>query len=180
MDLPCCNVVGVVGPVWGKLMSVVPAGEASSANRNDRLFFLDLGGTVLLKFALSAAVPLTNDEAYYYQQAIRLAPGYRDHPPMAAWCLSPFLLLGNSEWIVRLPAILSSAIVGAGIYFLLREHDAARARAVALLYLVSPLHILFVPYTSDTPLFLFSFVSGAFFYKALRADRSLWYVLSGV
>jgi 4-amino-4-deoxy-L-arabinose transferase-like glycosyltransferase len=158
----------------------MPAGGASTPTRDDRLFLWVLGGTVLLKLAVSAAVPLTNDEAYYYEHAIRPALGYRDHPPMVAWFLHPFLLLGKSEWIVRLPAILSSAIVGAGIFSLLREHDAARARAVAVLYLVSPLHILFIPYTTDTPLSLFSFLSGLFLYRAVREERSLWYVLSGV
>ncbi len=155
------------------------AGDARSAGRYHRLFLWVLGGTLLLKLVLAIVVPLTNDEAYYYQQAIQPALGYRDHPPMAAWFLYPFLLLGKSEWIVRLPAILSSALVGAGIYFLLRGKDAARAGAVALLYLVSPLHVLFVPYTSDTPLFLFSFLSGFFFYRAVREEKALWYVLSG-
>ena len=160
-------------------MNVVPAGDGRSAERYRRLFLWALGGTILLKLALAVAVQLTNDEAYYYQQAIQPSLGYRDHPPMAAWFLYPFLLLGKAEWIIRLPAILSSALVGAGIYFLLRELDGARAGAVALLYLVSPLHILFIPYTSDTPLYLFSFLSGLFFYRAVQEERPLWYVLSG-
>jgi len=161
-------------------MNTFPPEGARSAGEYRRLFLWALGGTLLLKLALSLAVPLTNDEAYYYQQAIQPALGYRDHPPMAAWLLYPFLLLGKSEWIVRLPSILSSALVGVGIYFLLREHDATRAGGIALLYLVSPLHILFVPYTSDTPLYLFSFLSGFFFYRAVREERSRWYVLSGI
>lgn len=161
-------------------MDVTPSADARSEVGYRRLFLWALGGTILLKIALALAVPLTNDEAYYYQQAIQPALGYRDHPPMAAWFLYPFLLLGKSEWVIRLPAILSSTLVGAGIYLLLREHDAARAGAIALLYLVSPLNILFVPYTSDTPLYLFSFLSGFFFYRAVREERSLWYVLSGI
>ena len=161
-------------------MGVMPAADARTATRNDRLFFWVLGGTVLLKLAVSAAIPLTNDEAYYYQHAFHPALGYRDHPPMVAWFLYPFLLLGKSEWIIRLPSILSSAIVGLGIHSVTREHDAARARAVAILYLVSPLHILFIPYTTDTPLYLFSFLSGLFLYRAVRGEGSLRYVLSGV
>src|SRR3990172_4952316 len=160
-------------------MEVMPAGEARSAEEYRRLFLWAMGGTLLLKMALSFVVPLTNDEAYYYQQAIRPALGYRDHPPMAAWFLYPFLLLGKTEWVIRLPAILSSTLVGVGIYFLPREHDATKARATAILYLVSPLNILFFPYTSDTPLYLFSFLSAFFFYKAVREERYLSYILSG-
>jgi hypothetical protein len=159
---------------------VMLEGAAVSEERLRRLFLWALFGTFLLKIVLSFVVPLTNDEAYYYLHAIQPALGYRDHPPMSAWFLYPFLLLGKSEWIVRLPAVLSSTLVGAGIYFLLRGHDEAKARATALLYLVSPLNILFVLYTSDTPLFLFSFLSAAFFYRAVRDDRYLAYVLSGV
>ena len=161
-------------------MEVMPAGESRSAEKYRRLFLWALGGTLLLKMALSFVVPLTNDEAYYYQQAILPALGYRDHPPMAAWFLYPFLLAGKTEWVIRLPAILSSTLVGVGIYFLLREHDATKARATAILYFVSPLNILFVPYTSDTPLYLFSFLSAFFFYKAVREERYLSYILSGV
>lgn len=160
-------------------MNATPAGDATTVTKDDQLVLWALAGTVLLKIAMSAAVPLTNDEAYYYLHAVQPALGYRDHPPMVAWFLSPFLLIGKAEWIVRLPAILSSSAVALGIYFLLRGHDAARARAVTILYLVSPLHVLFVPYTTDTPLFLFSFLSGCFFCRALREDRSLWYLLSG-
>src|SRR4030067_452213 len=94
--------------------------------------------------------------------------------------LYPFLLAGKTEWVIRLPAILSSTLVGVGIYFLLREHDATKARATAILYFVSPLNILFVPYTSDTPLYLFSFLSAFFFYKAVREEGYLSYILSGV
>jgi hypothetical protein len=159
---------------------VMPAVAAGSEERLRHFFLWALFGTFLLKIVLSLVVPLTNDEAYYYLHAIQPALGYRDHPPMTAWFLYPFLLLGKSEWVVRLPAVLSSTLVGAGIYFLLREHDAVKARATAILYLVSPLNILFVLYTSDTPLFLFSFLSAIFFYKAVREDRYLAYVLSGV
>ena len=157
----------------------MPAGEAGREERFRRPFLWALGGTLVLKLALSIVVPLTNDEAYFYQHAIHLAPGYRDHPPMVAWLLYPFLLLGKSEWIVRLPAVLSSTLVGAGIYLLLKPYDAAKARAAATLYLVSPLNVLFVLYTTDTPLYLFSFLSAFFFFRAVRGNGLLPYALSG-
>lgn len=161
-------------------MERTPAGEARSENRYLRPFLWALCGTLLLKLALSSVVPLTNDEAYYYEHAIRPALGYRDHPPMAAWFLYPFLLLGKAEWIIRLPAVLSSTLVGAGIYLLLKEYDASKAGAAAILYLASPLNVLFVLYTSDTPLYLFSFLSAFFFFRAIRRDDFLSYGLSGV
>lgn len=160
-------------------MEGMPAGEARSGERYRRPFLWVLCGTLLLKLAISAVLPLTADEAYYYLQAIQPALGYRDHPPMAAWLLYPFLLIGKAEWILRLPAVLSSTLVGAGIYVLLKEYDASKAGATAILYLVSPLNILFVLYTADTPLYLFSFLSAFFFFKAIRRNRLLPYGLSG-
>jgi hypothetical protein len=160
-------------------MEGMPAGETRIEDRYRRPFLWALFGTLLLKLALSFVLPLTNDEAYYYQHAIQPALGYRDHPPMAAWLLYPFLLLGKTEWVIRLPAVLSSTLVGAGIYFLLKKYDASKAGATAILYLVSPLNILFVLYTSDTPLVLFSFLSAIFFFKAVRGNGLLSYALSG-
>lgn len=157
----------------------MPAGESLIEERYRLPFLWAFFGTLLIKLALAFVLPLTNDEAYFYQHAIHPAPGYRDHPPMVAWTLYPFLLLGKSEWIVRLPAVLFSSLAGVGICSLLKPFDAAKARMAAILYLLSPLNVLFVLYTTDTPLYLFSFLSAFFFFRAVRGNSLLPYVLSG-
>jgi hypothetical protein len=42
----------------------------------------------LLRAIAAAKVPLTGDEAYYWEWAKHLALGYADHPPMVAYLIS--------------------------------------------------------------------------------------------
>ena len=51
---------------------------------------------------------------------------------------------------------------------------------VAVLYLISPVNVLGVVITTDTPLLLWSFLSGVCFYYAQRDDNRYWYLLSGL
>ena len=55
--------------------------------------------TLLLAFA-AAKVPLTGDEAYYWEWAKHLSLGYADHPPMVAYLILPFSwATANPIWI---------------------------------------------------------------------------------
>ena len=51
---------------------------------------------------------------------------------------------------------------------------------VAILYLLAPVNLLGVVITTDTPLLLWSFLSGVCFYYAQRHDNRYWYLLSGL
>ncbi|HEY6093649.1 MAG TPA: glycosyltransferase family 39 protein, partial [Gallionellaceae bacterium] len=115
--------------------------------------------TLLLKLALAALLPMSGDEAYFLVWARHLDFGYYDHPPMAGWFLHLLLYLGNSEWVLRLPAVLTSTLIGYGIYRMLRPLDEHKAALVAILFLISPLNVLNVLVTTDTPLILFAFLS---------------------
>lgn len=55
---------------------------------------------------------LSGDEAYYWLWSRRLQLSYFDHPGMAAWWMwGATKVFGASEWAVRLPSVLSSALV---------------------------------------------------------------------
>ncbi len=136
--------------------------------------------TLAIKLLLAWIIPLSGDEAYFVIWAKHLDFGYYDHPPMVGWFLHLMLYLGSSEVILRLPAILTSIVIGYGIYRLLKPLDEVKAALVAMLFLVSPVNILNVLVTTDTPLILFAFFSMAALYKALQQDRLLWYAISGV
>ena len=136
--------------------------------------------TLLLKLVLAYIIPMSGDEAYFIIWAKNLDFGYYDHPPMVGWFLYLMRFLGDSEIILRLPAILLSTFIGFGIYQLLKSRDESKAALIAILYLVSPLNILNVLITTDTPLILFAFLSGASAYKALEKDQLTWYGLAGV
>jgi uncharacterized membrane protein len=139
-----------------------------------------LFATLAIKLILASVIPLSGDEAYFVLWANHLDFGYYDHPPMAGWFLHLMLYLGSSEVILRLPAILTSIVIGFGIYRLLKPLDENKAALIAMLFLVSPINILNVLVTTDTPLILFAFFSMASLYKALQHDKLSWYALAGV
>lgn len=47
-----------------------------------------IAGVCILRVAVALALPLTGDEAYYWEWSRRLAFGYTDHPPMVAWIIA--------------------------------------------------------------------------------------------
>ncbi len=135
--------------------------------------------TLAIKFILAYVIPMSGDEAYFIIWAKHPDFGYYDHPPMAGWLLHLMLYLGSSEVVLRLPAILLATLIGIGIYQLLKFHDETKAALVAILFLISPLNILNVLVTTDTPLILFVFLSAASLFKALQKNSLAWYSLSG-
>ena len=136
--------------------------------------------TLAIKLMLASIIPMSGDEGYFVLWANHLDLGYYDHPPMVGWFLHLMLYLGSSEVILRLPSILTSTLIGIGIYRLLKPLDEDKAALIAMLFLVSPLNILNVLVTTDTPLILFAFFSIAALFKALQHNKMGWYALSGV
>ena len=60
---------------------------------------------------MAAFIPLAPDEAYYWVWSRALAPGYLDHPPMAAlWIRAGTALLGHTALGVRFLGPLSAAL----------------------------------------------------------------------
>lgn len=136
--------------------------------------------TLAIKLALAFFLPMSGDEAYFITWAKHLDFGYYDHPPMVGWILYLMRLIGDGELIMRLPAVLVSTAVGMGIYRLLKPLDAERAAWVAIIFLISPVNVLGVLITTDTPLILFVFLSVYALVRALENNRPSWYLLSGV
>jgi len=56
---------------------------------------------------------------------------------MIAWVLRLFMFLGSSGLVLRLPAILSTILIGIGIYLILRKNDEERAILAGILFLLS-------------------------------------------
>ncbi len=145
-----------------------------------RLMWWVLGATLLVKLALAAAFPLTHDEAYFTMWAEHPALGYSEHPPMIGWVLWPILQLGKTRFLVRLPAVVSTIVIGWGLYRLLRDRGEERAAWAAILFLASPLNLIYIIITTDTPLIFFSCWSLYAFYRAHRSGRLAWYAASGL
>ncbi|MFL5297504.1 MAG: ArnT family glycosyltransferase [Phenylobacterium sp.] len=92
-------------------MSQTASGAAGPAFGLDRrLLFLALGLTAIRLLA-AAAIPLTEDEAYYRLWAQHLDFGYFDHPPMVAWWIrAGSLVAGDTALGVRLLPALASGL----------------------------------------------------------------------
>ncbi len=104
------------------------------------------------------SLPLTGDEAYYWEWSRRLAFGYADHPPAVAWTIWLFSGLGHGAGFVRLGfvvcGIVATLATAATATLLARD---ARAGAVAAFALtVAPLcSVLFATATPDGPYLAF-------------------------
>ncbi len=143
------------------------------------LFWLALAATLLLKLYLAQWLPMSGDEAYFVMWAQHPALGFYDHPPMVGWILQLLLHAGHSPLVLRLPAVLLSTLIGLGIYLALRRDDQDRAALAAVLYLISPVNLLNVLITTDTPLILFAFLSGLSLFLALSRHGWWRYALAG-
>lgn len=145
-----------------------------------RAFHAALGLSLVLKLGLAAVAPMSGDEAYFLIWGRTPALGYYDHPPMVGWLLALMLQFSDAEWVVRLPAVLASLLVGYGIYRLLREADREKAPLAALLYLLAPTSLLNVIITTDTGLIIWSFLSGALLWRGEQKGRTADYLWAGV
>jgi len=139
-------------------------------------------GIVAVQLLLSWWVPITSDEAYFYTWAVHLDVNYYDHPPMVGWLIHLLLPLGRHIFFFRLIAVVTGIVVAFGIRRVASRlwHQPEKARLLSLVYLAVPLHVLFVPITTDTPLFLFTFLCGASFARGAVRDRSLPIFLAGI
>lgn len=146
----------------------------------EQRFFQILWFTLVIKLVFAWWIPITGDEAYFLVWGNNLDYGYYDHTPMVGWWLAAMLQVSDAMWWLRLPAVLISTFIGWGIYYLTRNYSQQAALFAGVLFLLTPVNLVFVLISTDTPLYLFSFLSGWCFYRAQQADGYGWYLLSGV
>ena len=142
-----------------------------------------LAATLLFRFWLAAAAPVTADEAYFILWSRSPALGYYDHPPMVGWLLAPLAALSEASWLLRLPAVLVPPLAALMVRAALRGwfgRDADTADLAALAVLLVPMNVWNVLVTTDTPLVVFSVASMLVFARAAERDSSKLYLLSGV
>jgi hypothetical protein len=150
-------------------------------NRIDKYFWPILVVTVMAKLFLAYYVPIISDEAYFYVWGQHWDLNYYDHPPMTGWLMALFSYMGGHIFFSRLISIISGLVVAWGIFVVVRDgfNMPDKAKPACLTFVVSPLHVLFVIVTTDTPVFLFVFLAGmAFFYGCRRHSNGL-FLLAG-
>ncbi len=143
-------------------------------------FYFALALSLPVKLYLAHALPLTGDEAYFVLWAQNPALGYYDHPPLVGWLIHLSLKIHESEVFVRLPSILGGYVLVWGIYYTLSDQDRTRALLVSTIFLLTPVYLLGVMVSTDTPLIVAMFLSVLILYRAEQRDSSGLYLLSGI
>ena len=117
----------------------------------------------------AAHLPLSGDEAYYWEWSRRLAYGYYDHPPMVAWAIALFSLGHKSTLLVRLPFVISGLGAAVCVHaFVARATGSSWAGATAALLLtLTPFAM--IAFTTATPDGTYLFFWSLSLYLTLRA-----------
>ncbi len=138
---------------------------------------------VAARLLAAAFIPLSSDEAYYYDWARFPAWGYYDHPPMGAWWIAlGTWAFGANTFGIRSVAILSGLPISLTVYLTGRVlFDRAIAIRAALwinaTFLMAVGSILATP---DTPSVLFWAVTTLGLALLARTGNGTWWLLVGL
>jgi 4-amino-4-deoxy-L-arabinose transferase-like glycosyltransferase len=116
-------------------MSPPPSPSGEQSRLTTGLLAL-LGALAVLRLIAAAAIPLTEDEAYYRLWAAAPRLGYYDHPPMIAWWIwAGARLAGDTALGVRLLPVAASLVSTLLVFDLGQRLPGRRAGlTAALLY----------------------------------------------
>ena len=164
-------------------MSPPPSPFGSRAFGADRGLVLLIAGLAVLRLTSAAAIPLTEDEAYYRLWAQHPQLGYYDHPPMITWWIrAGTSLVGDNALGVRLLPALANLLSTLIIFDLGRGlGDRRTGFKAALLYnctlTIGAAAALAVP---DVPAGLFWTMTLWALAKAANGDNSpRWWLAAG-
>ena len=109
-------------------------------SRIPRSVLTGLAALTVLRLVIAQALPLGDDETFYWEWSRHLAVGYVDHPPMIAFLVWLATRLGGSTPLaIHAVAILMSLATSLALWVLAREvmgRDAAATAAVILFNLI--------------------------------------------
>src|SRR5438270_12412341 len=111
-------------------------------------------GAALARVLAAWSLPLTGDEAYYWEWSRRLAAGYVDHPPAVAFAIAAFSFLGKTPFAVRLPFVLCGILTAlfAGVAATTIGRDIRAGAIAAIAITLAPMaSVAFVTATPDGP-----------------------------
>ncbi len=147
--------------------------------------FVALAVLALTAARLVAAglVPLSPDEAYYFDWSRHLSWGYYDHPPMVAWWIAASTaIFGHSAFGVRALAVLAALPASAAVAIAGRALFDARVAGRAALWTNATLLIGVGGFiaTPDEPSLLFWTLAVMAFALVVRTGRGGWWLLVGL
>jgi dolichol-phosphate mannosyltransferase len=136
-----------------------------------------VGGIVAVRFALALFLPLSPQEAYYWNYSRHLALSYFDHPPFCAWSIWIFTeLFGDTVFAIRLPALLYSLATFWALYGFTRRLAPVSLGGVLPLLLSPFFFVGGMQMLPDSPLLFFHVLALTFGYRAaVERDEKSWY-----
>jgi undecaprenyl-diphosphatase len=144
------------------------------------------GGTIFhLWYIVSGIIDLAPDEAHYWEWSRRLDWSYYSKGPMVAYLIAVSTRLGgNTEFFVRLPAILLAVGTALVVYLLTRrlfQSDRAAFLAIWILVLIPMYSAGSVLMTIDAPLVFFWALGILAFWNASESRNGIrWWMISGL
>ncbi len=129
-------------------------------------------------------VPLTGDEAYYWEWSRHLAFGYVDHPPAVAWTIRAFAWLGTTPGAVRLGFVVCGVIAtlaAAATATRLAGGDRRAGAVTAIAFALTPLFSMaFGSASPDGPFLAFWTLSLWLAVRAFEGRRRADFALLGL
>lgn len=158
--------------------------STSVENASVRKVIYLLATLILVRAAISAMLPLSFDEAYYWRWSQNLAAGYLDHPPLIAYVIYlGTLLFGDSEFGVRFVPLLLSVAATWAVWraaAIISKSEYLGGVAALLYNLTLMVGAQALVATPDAP----SMAASAFFLLALvkvaETDNAHWWLAVGV
>jgi dolichol-phosphate mannosyltransferase len=155
-----------------------------SASTLTIVFWAALVVTTLGRLIFGLVMPLSGDEAYFWEWARHPALCYYDHPPMAGWILwITTRLFGDTLFAMRIVAVAAGTLVSAVVYrYTLDITNSRRSAAwTGILSIGIPvLAGLGVIYTTDTPVLAAGTVGGYLFHRAVNRGEGRAWPLAGL
>lgn len=125
---------------------------------------------------------LSLDEAYYWLWSLHPSLSYYDHPPMTAWMIAATNLLGDSERLVRLSAVITLSAVTWIVYSIATgvfDDERIGLAAAALVNIIPLFGVGGLFITPDIPLSLFWALSLYCGYRLVETQRPGWWYALG-
>ncbi len=141
------------------------------------IFFIVLLSIIKIFYLYYLKLPLSYDEAYYWDWSRNLDFGYYSKPPMIAYLIYlSTKIFGNSEFSVRIPALICTLLTLLFSYLLWVKYVERVDRKKAFYFI---LNLSFIPIitvysfimTPDSPLLLF-WVAAIYFFSKYLEEKS--------
>jgi len=149
-----------------------------------RITFISiLAVLTIFRLIYARLLPLSADEAYFWQWSRHLDLSYYEHPPMTAIIVALFTLFKGTVLTVRLAPIFLVLGTTILVYLLAREmfQDERIAFWSSILVNIAPIFAVgAVITTTDAPLAIFWILTLYFVYKATNSQKQYWWWFSGL